>query len=352
MVRAALPGVSEGVRIKPPQLVRKAAKSKLVAAGVAVKADDTGRVLMLQRALDPDDPASGKVEFPGGHLEKDETPWEGARREFQEEVGHVLPHGHLDDTHTSPNGVYQLFIYTVAREADVPLRMDRYLENPDDPDQDCPEVALWLDIDDLPGNPMLREECQGTPWDKLRDASYSVPSVPPVTKDAAGHPFRGNQYTGGLGGGGDADPSSVGNASLEGVLPNPVHSALGSSGFASVKEFQAVQSKAMDKIAADPKPTQADIDHNRRIIAESTRPGGELRGNSHDRHARVQFLLHQFGDGNTCCCYLCGRTLDKSTLTVDKIYTAPQGGSYRHANILPACCSCNETRNDTPLVTE
>jgi len=55
-----------------------------VAAGLAVRAADTGRILMLQRAHDPADPAAGLFEFPGGCLEPGETPMAAAVREWQE----------------------------------------------------------------------------------------------------------------------------------------------------------------------------------------------------------------------------------------------------------------------------
>ena len=53
--------------------VRKDA-GEVAVAGLAVLAADTGRVLMLQRALCDDDPAAGKFELPGGHLAEGEAP--------------------------------------------------------------------------------------------------------------------------------------------------------------------------------------------------------------------------------------------------------------------------------------
>ncbi len=141
-----------------------------IAAGVAVRAADTGRVLLLQRALAETDPAAGKFEFPGGHLEGVETPWEGALREWQEECGCDLPDGHAVAEWLSPNGIYQGFVYEVASEDDVNINVDpdrRSVLNPDDPDGDCPEIATWFNIRDLPGNSALRAEVLLTPWNVL-----------------------------------------------------------------------------------------------------------------------------------------------------------------------------------------
>src|SRR5262249_12288667 len=91
--------------------VRKAA-GEVAVAGLAVRAADTGRVLMLQRALDDEDPAGGTWEFPGGHVETNETPDEAAAREWQEETGLRFPAGRWSDTSwTSPDGIYQGFVY-------------------------------------------------------------------------------------------------------------------------------------------------------------------------------------------------------------------------------------------------
>jgi hypothetical protein len=121
-------------------------------------------------------------------------------------------------------------------------------------------------------------------------------------------------------------------------------------GFMSGKAFAQAQATAADKIASAPRPTQADIENNQRLIAGSSRAGGELRGNSTDRAVRTGKLLAQFGNGTTCPCVYCGKSLDSGTLTQDKIYTASQGGRYRMDNLLPACLGCNQSRGDKPLV--
>ena len=138
--------------------VRKAA-GQVAVAGLAVYAADTGRVLMLQRALDETDPAAGTWEFPGGHLESDETPLAGAAREWAEETGCAPPAGHQTGTWLSPDGIYQGIVWTVPSEDTVPVFEDReQVTNPDDPDGDQVEALAWWDPAQLPGNPAVRPE--------------------------------------------------------------------------------------------------------------------------------------------------------------------------------------------------
>jgi 8-oxo-dGTP pyrophosphatase MutT (NUDIX family) len=135
--------------------IRKAA-GELVAVGLAVLAADTGRVLMIQRAFDLADPASGRLEFPGGHLDPGEDPAAAAAREWYEEVGLTVPiDGQLRTGWTSANGVYQGFVYVVPCEAQVALDARNCSLNPDGDDF---EAWLWVDPSDLPGNPAVRDE--------------------------------------------------------------------------------------------------------------------------------------------------------------------------------------------------
>lgn len=110
-------------------------------AGLAVRAYDTGRVLMLQRALDESDPASGKWEFPGGHLEDDEEPIDGAKREWHEEVGLSLPPGKINGQWVGSNGIYQGFVYEIPYEELLDLN-DRNLSL--NPDGDRFEAVAWV----------------------------------------------------------------------------------------------------------------------------------------------------------------------------------------------------------------
>ena len=108
------------------------------------------------------------------------------------------------------------------------------------------------------------------------------------------------------------------------------------------------QQKALDKIHAAPQPTAADHDRYARSLADNKRAGGELRGNSQDRHARNQKLLNDFGDGKTAKCSYCGTKVDHSSVQQDKIY--PHNG-YRYSNIIPSCRHCNQSRGNADVHT-
>ena len=130
-----------------------------VAAGMTIVAADTGRVLMMQRALTAGDPAGGTWEFPGGCLEPGETAVIAAEREWQEETGCALPRGRLTGTWTSSDGVYQGFTYVVPSEDAVPIFDGRdEISNPDDPDGDAVEALAWWAPDQLMDCPALRPE--------------------------------------------------------------------------------------------------------------------------------------------------------------------------------------------------
>lgn len=146
-----------------------------LAAGVALHAFDTGRVLFIQRALIDGEQSGGLWEIPGGKLDLGETPWIAAQREFSEETGHHLPDGEVVGTWLSPNGVYQGFCYCVASEADFPLDQtdaeNRMVQDPDNPDgSNYTESMAWMDPAHLDRGPrLLRPEMRtGTPWKMLK----------------------------------------------------------------------------------------------------------------------------------------------------------------------------------------
>ncbi len=137
----------------------KSAGSFPVAAGLAVRAANTGRILMLQRAFDEDDPAGGFWELPGGCLDGDEDAYDAARREWSEEVGVQAPDGDLDGIWNSSNGKYRGFVLTVPSEDVVDIFGDRdEVSNPDDPDHDAIEALAWWDPGQFKDNPALRPE--------------------------------------------------------------------------------------------------------------------------------------------------------------------------------------------------
>lgn len=158
-------------------------------AGLAVQAEDTGRVLMLQRALSDDDPAGGTWEFPGGGIDDGETPLDAAYREFSEETGLAVPPGQVADTYTSPNGVYRLHAYRTPTEiADCNPPTDEHVIP--NPDGDSFETAAWFNPTDLAAMPNLREEVRSTPWEMF---DMTMPDVLP--DDAAPAPLTPEQTT-------------------------------------------------------------------------------------------------------------------------------------------------------------
>lgn len=176
-----------------PEMDEPAPAEEPTHAGIALKAADTGRVLLLQRALDDDDPAAGLWEFPGGGIEDDDgDPETAAFREFTEETGIELPDTvRVVDGWRSPTGVYQGYVAILPAEQDIdinPAPDDRDVINPDDPDGDATETVAWWDITDLADMPALRPEVRDTPWDRLTAATAEdVPpaEVGPAAPDAA-----------------------------------------------------------------------------------------------------------------------------------------------------------------------
>lgn len=79
----------------------------------------------------------------------------------------------------------------------------------------------------------------------------------------------------------------------------------------------------------------------------STRRGtsnANARGNSRDREARRAYLVRTYQSNRgagTCRCYRCGKLLNASTVTVDRITPGCKGGRYVRNNIRPACARRN-----------
>lgn len=189
-VTAAAPDTPDAPPVPEPD--EAAPSDEPTHAGLALKAADTGRVLLLQRALDEDDPAAGTWEFPGGSIEDGEAPEKAAFREFAEETGIQLPDTvQVIDGWRSPNGAYQGYVAILPAEQDLdinPSSDNRHVTNPDDPDGDAIETVAWWDIDALPDMPALRPEVRDTPWDRLTAATVedaSPAEAAPAAPDAA-----------------------------------------------------------------------------------------------------------------------------------------------------------------------
>lgn len=140
-----------------PRSVNKQRTITGQAGGVCLKAADTGRVLMLQRGLDHNDPASGKWEFPGGRRESlKESPESAGIREWQEETGLKMPRGKYTGHWISKNGVYHGLVRTVPHEADIPIQTGRRTDM--NPDGDDIESLAWWHPDHLDNHPAIRPE--------------------------------------------------------------------------------------------------------------------------------------------------------------------------------------------------
>lgn len=128
-------------------------------AGLALRAADSGRVLMLQRFnTGGDDPADGTWEFPGGHIEPGEDAGTAAIREWEEETGMTLPSGaRRVSGWSSVNGIYRGFVVEIPTEEDVDLSARNLNSNPDG---DFFEAIAWWDPADLSNSPNIRPELQ------------------------------------------------------------------------------------------------------------------------------------------------------------------------------------------------
>jgi 8-oxo-dGTP pyrophosphatase MutT (NUDIX family) len=141
------------------------------AAGIAVVAQSSGRVLLLQRSnkgKEEDDPAAGTWEFPGGKCKDGETSWPCAQREWEEEVGCKLPPGQVVGQWDSDDNKYRCYVWLIDDESQINLYA-RSKEGFRDPDEDEVEAAAWWDIADLYNMPALRPEVRTqTDWGLLR----------------------------------------------------------------------------------------------------------------------------------------------------------------------------------------
>jgi SPP1 gp7 family putative phage head morphogenesis protein len=115
---------------------------------------------MIQRTLDPEDPAAGKWEFPGGHIDPGENPEGAARREWEEETGQKFPKdAMLLSTWTTTDGIYVGHVFRISKESSI----DLYSGKGEDK-----EALAWFLPSDLPGFPAMRDElAQDLPMEEL-----------------------------------------------------------------------------------------------------------------------------------------------------------------------------------------
>lgn len=170
----AAPGMTSATGVAGIDLVKPVQKKKHktpIASGLCVIAQDTGRILMTQRGIEKDDPASGMWEFPGGHIEGAETPLEAAVREWGEETGLELPHGTVVGDWLSKDGGYVGNAYLIDYEALLPADLGSgRLVRGGDPGGDEIQAIAWYDPADVQTMPGVRRELKNTPWNLIEDA--------------------------------------------------------------------------------------------------------------------------------------------------------------------------------------
>lgn len=225
-------------------------------AGLVLKAQDTGRVLMLQRShRDETDPARGTWEFPGGGIEHgDSTSLHGAAREFAEEIGQPVPHGGTLQ-HVWRSGPYVGHVLVIPSEDHITLHDGRVVPNPDDPDGDDAEQAAWWDPDHARKNPALREECRSSPWKAIKEASRGK------TADFSAHDPLGDFQP---------DPPAQRPDTKPGDQENP-----GSTGFATAADppaFDAADARSMRMPEMSSWGSYSRGDFLRRIVEQYDQP--------------------------------------------------------------------------------
>lgn len=139
------PGLGLVCRRAEKKQLRQYTVKQVVAAGLAVVADDTGRVLMVQRPFG--DRNGGKWEFPGGRIEGRELAASAAVREWCEEVGLPLPEvvGRVARW-DSDNGKYAGFVVRTPSESSIDFSERDWFS---DPDSELNAVAAWVHPSDF-----------------------------------------------------------------------------------------------------------------------------------------------------------------------------------------------------------
>lgn len=118
-------------------------------------------------------------------------------------------------------------------------------------------------------------------------------------------------------------------------------------GFAPPEALANARSAAKTKEAALPEPTAADRAAAAARHGKSKRQGGDDRPGSQRRKKLRADLLTEFGDGTTCPCLNCGRVLDITTVSMDRIIPGADNGRYNIENLIPMDYDCNRARSDS-----
>jgi hypothetical protein len=134
---------------------------------------------------------------------------------------------------------------------------------------------------------------------------------------------------------------------------------------ANSAHFALARKLAMHQIRKLKQPTFEQVAKNRQQIAEASRRGGDLRGNTQDRADSRENIFNRFHgqEHGSVPCVNCGLKLHHSDdseinpngyekMERDKILTGHEGGRYTLNNLLPSCKACNHARGDGPNAIE
>jgi 8-oxo-dGTP pyrophosphatase MutT (NUDIX family) len=147
-----VPRMSPSGAANQPGVLQPSSKAALGYGSIILVSE--GKVFMQLREEGINDSAAGKWEFPGGHVEPGESIWDGAKREFEEEVGVDLPKSGriLGDIHKDQ---WTGYIVQLPKISDLDLT-HRQVRNPELSGD--PQARAWWSRKDLLTHPDRREE--------------------------------------------------------------------------------------------------------------------------------------------------------------------------------------------------